>query len=221
MKNRFILVIICSLTAYNLQAQDTIRSPPKWELGVDLYSIFKPAEPHLYQSTYGLIVKRTIKNDMALRFRTNFGFQFMPKPDVKGANQPRSLNLSFDLGIEKKKTYGKFIHYYGLDGVVKYIRFDDTIGFGVSGANATYTQQRGYVKGIGVSAFTGGKYHITSHIAIAIETNLTLFYAKRYSTDQNVDLNNKPITELNVNGKSNDVSLDILPISAIYLSYYF
>jgi hypothetical protein len=201
--------------------QDIDRSPPKWELGVDLYSLFKPAEEQLFRSTYGLMLKKQVNKDHALRFRTNFGISFVPNPIVKGTNQPRNYNLSFDFGREKQRRFGKFIHYYGADLQFKYINTNSTTGFGVNGAPATFTQSKGYVMGGGVSAFMGGKYLLTERIGLSIETNAMLSYVKIHGTYQDIDINGQPLNPKMDSHKSNGLDFNITPISAIYLSYFF
>ena len=214
-------IFLATIFSTNVFAQRVTEITPNWELGVDLYSLIRPAEPQLFRSSYGVILKRKIKEDGALRFRTNFGFDFMTDPTVKGTNQPRTYNLGFDLGYEKQNQYKKFIHYFGIDGQFKYFRSNSTIGLGVSGNDPTFFNDKGRTIGAAIAPFTGGKYMITPRIAIAMETNISLMFLKYRNTTRNVDINNEPVTEEVETGSSNGIWLNIQPLSALYLSYYF
>lgn len=109
--------------------------------------------------------------------------------------------------------------------MVRFSGYNSTVGLGVSNgsnpATLTYTTQKGKVRTLGLEAFTGGKYYIAERVSLSLETNLQLSIAtvkgETFNVDGNGNIITDPITVVNAGG----MNLNIVPISAIYLSYYF
>jgi hypothetical protein len=215
------LLISISLVSINtnIQAQDNPSKQPKWELGVNMLSLFK-GNHSLPQKTYGLIIKRQLAKENALRFRQDFYFNSSIKPLIKGSNQPASYFLSFDFGYEKRNGYGKFIHYFGSDLVVRHEITDLTTGAGINGNTPTYSRLRGKAQTYGLAFFTGGKYMATNRISVSIETYLNLLYERTSNSNGEVDLNNQFIREP-ITSKTHGIYASVLPMPVIYLSYFF
>lgn len=216
-----IVVVGIFLSAERAVAQEIEMAPPKWELGVDLYSLLLNRDQRPPMLTgYSLILKRQITENKALRFRPGFSFEYMPDPIIKGTNRPRNYDLSFDIGFEKQKKIKRFVHYYGADFRLKYIKVNSTIGLGIDSAS-TFTKENGYTFGLGIAPFIGGKFLITNRVAIAVETSCMLSYLKYDGTTQQVDINNIALSPKVKSGSTNGINFDILPISFINLSYNF
>ncbi|KQS24788.1 hypothetical protein ASG33_23845 [Dyadobacter sp. Leaf189] len=219
-KTCFAILVYSQFSSYSA-AQDLAQKPPKWEVGVDLHSLlFDRRERAIMSSGYSLIIKRQFQEN-ALRFRPNFALEYMPNPSVKGTNQPRSYDLSFDLGYERQRKSRRFVHYYGVDFRLKFIKVNSTVGIGLNDSTSTFTQEKGHTSGIGIAPFIGGKYFITDRIAISLETRCMLSYLRVRSSTQQVNIDNQPVSPKLDAANTNGVNFDIHPISAIFISYTF
>ncbi|CAG5074666.1 hypothetical protein DYBT9623_05353 [Dyadobacter sp. CECT 9623] len=209
-------------TDINVGTAQSVEDSTRFEIGVDLLSPFSNLRLDRLNSTYGLIFKRAISPTGALRLRTDLGIDYMPSPTIKGTNQPREFSTSFDLGYEKRNRFNRFVHYYGSDLSFRYYKLNSTVLIGISGTSASpYTNQKGRIVDFGISAFTGGKYYIASHISLSIETTALLSYADIFEKSQDFDVNGNALGSAVPTIDTNGITFKIMPISVIYLSYYF
>ena len=224
---KYPLVLTLLLAFSKVLAQQPPLQEPKWEVGVNLLSLLKPPSLRLDQlnSTYGLIVRKKVSPKNALRFRSDFGLDFDPSPTVPNTNQPRDYTLSFDIGYERQNRVGRFVHYYGGDVMIRFSGYNSTIGIGIANGTdpsaLTYTTQKGKVRTIGLEALTGGKYYMADRVSLSLETNLQLSIASTIGETFNIDGNGNKITNPVTIISSSGMNLNIVPISVIYLSYYF
>lgn len=219
MLKRIWIVFFLFLSSYQGFGQETSEATLKWELGVDLKSLFTKTT-ELSSRTYGLILRRKISDESALRFRPSVLYSLTFNPIVKGKNLPFVLHTNLDLGYEKQKKYKKFVHSYGADLVMRYESNDYTIGMGINGTDYIFTRMDGTSRMIGVSFFTGGKYFLTQRISLSLETSIGVLVQKLSNQEGEVNLNNEHIRTPSTT-KSSGLFTRFDPISAIYFSYYF
>ncbi|ODS84701.1 MAG: hypothetical protein ABS46_02940 [Cytophagaceae bacterium SCN 52-12] len=219
MVNRISTIVFFFLSSFQGFSQETSETPLKWELGVDLKSLFTKTT-ELSSRTYGLILRRKVSEEGALRFRPSVLYSLNFKPVVKRATAPFILQTNLDFGYEKQKKHKKFIHNYGMDLVMRYESNDYTIGMGINGTDYTFTKMKGKSQMIGISFFTGGKYLITERISLSLETSLGILAQKLWSQEGEVNLDNEYIRTSSIS-KSSGLFTRFDPLSVIYLSYYF
>lgn len=219
--NRLFCIILVLIIPIRLVAQSQ-SSSSRWELGVDVLSPFKNIQLDRLNSTYGLILKRPIKNDRAIRARIDLGLDYMPDPIIKGTNQPREFATSFDIGIEKQNQNGRFVHFFGFDTMFRYGRLNSTVSLGVTpGSNISYSQNKGRIISSGVSCFTGGKYYITNQLSLSLESTAVLYYSTIRENSTDYITGNPPIIQSFSTINTNGLIFKIYPVSTLYLSYHF
>lgn len=219
MVNRISTIVLFFLSSFQGFSQEASETPLKWELGVDLKSLFTKTT-ELSSRTYGLILRRKVSEEGALRFRPNILYNRDFNPTVKGTNRPFIIHTHLDLGYEKQKKYQKFVHSYGVDLVMRYESHDYTIGMGINGTDYLYTRMDATSQMIGVSFFTGGKYFLTDRISLSMETSFGILAQKMWGQEGEVNLDNEYIRTPSTS-KSSGIYTRFSPISVIYLSYYF
>lgn len=219
MVNRIFIVLLLLFSSFSSFSQEASQAHPKWELGVDMKSLFTKTT-ELSSRTYGLILRRKVSEESALRFRPSVLYSLDFNPIVNGRKLPFVLQTNLDLGYEKQKWYQKFVHSYGMDLVMRYESRDYTIGMGINGTDYTYTRMDGTSRMIGMAFFTGGKYFLTERISLSLETSIAVLVQKLWSQEGEVNLNNEYIRAPSTS-KSSGLFTRFSPISVIYLSYYF
>lgn len=109
--------------------------------------------------------------------------------------------------------------------MIRFSGYNSTIGIGIANGTdpsaLTYTTQKGKVRTIGLEALTGGKYYMADRVSLSLETNLQLSIASTIGETFNIDGNGNKITNPVTIISSSGMNLNIVPISVIYLSYYF
>ncbi len=218
MVNRIFIAVLLFCSSFPGFSQESSETPLKWELGVDLKSLFS-SSVDLSGRTYGFILRRQLSNDGALRIRPDFYFNTSFKHPVKGANRPSGYHVSFDVGYEKQKKYKRFTHSYGIDLAIRREATDVTIGLGINDNNPTYSRSETRRQLYGLSVFTGGKYFMTDRISISLETNFNFLLEKSKNREGYVHMDNHYIINPSITESSGFYS-KLIPISVIYLSYY-
>jgi hypothetical protein len=200
-----------------LRAQESVDKevkPHDWEIGLDIRPFFDTP------IKVGVMVKRTLRNkSKAIRFRTAPEFYNTKNktfPNIGGTNR---LNASFDLGIEKRRQFGKFLFYYGSDFRFIYELSGTNIGLGINQSNPTLV--RNYYRHIaaGIAGVIGGKFFLNHRLSLSAESSLSLTHGWTRREMGEVDYNLRPVN-LFIE-ESSGVALNLNGIAAFMISYHF
>lgn len=200
-----------------LKAQESVDKevkPHDWEIGLDIRPFFDTP------IKVGVMVKRSLRDKTkAIRFRTAPEFYNTKNktfPKIGGTNR---LNASFDLGIEKRRQFGKFLFYYGSDFRFIYELGGTNIGFGINQPNPTLVRNYYRHIAVGVAGVIGGKFFLNHRLSLSAESSLSLTYGSTRREMGEVDYNLRPVN-LSIE-ESSWVGLNLNGIAAFMISYHF
>jgi len=121
------------------------------------------------------------------------------------------LDIQVGIGYEKQKMKGRFVHYYGVDLTLNYLKNDDDFSNGTIGGitiNSTRTTDRLIeVMRTGLNPFFGVKFYFTPRISLGIETGLSILYFRQSLTEIGFE-------DVLVNGQFEEVFVEDEPVKS-------
>ncbi len=90
------------------------------------------------------------------------------------------INFQLAIGFERQKMNKNFVHYYGVDGVIEFLKSDGSgsVTIGRVANNFTGSGNDRFIKSIrtGLNPFIGIKYYFTNRLSIGMETGISILY---------------------------------------------
>ena len=101
------------------------------------------------------------------------------------------IDFQIGIGFERQKMNKNFVHYYGIDGIFHFVKFDDDFPNGFIGGvtnNRTFSTDRLWrTFRTGLNPFVGIKYYFTNRLSLGIETGISLLYFNQAITEVRFD----------------------------------
>ena len=150
-------MIVISVSLFSNAQQSNNNLISKHTVGVDIVNTLtflkKSSESYLLNYRYNVTKTKSLRFGLNLDLSNGESDGYYP---------------DFKIGIQKNTIKGNWNTYYGLDGSFYYFK---------STANPTRTTR------YGVSPFFGVEYYFNSHISIASEASINMYYYNQYNPD--------------------------------------
>jgi len=157
--------------------------------GLGLENVF--ASSLLYKRTFQRGELIDVNSIQLVRFlgRINNQITFADDPasepyDTTNVQPTDLFNFQLGIGFERQKMNKNFVHYYGVDGIIDFLKSDDNFS-NVSIGGTTNKSNDRFIRTIrtGVNPFFGIKYYFSSRISIGIETGVSILYFNQSITE--------------------------------------